>query len=245
MRSMIIAFLLVFFPLLSAGAQPSSLDSLYNVAKTKYDDGDVDGAELAALRGLREASALDDLARLRFHLMLGYVYVAREQPEIALKEFTAVLEANPAYDLDPVQTSPKILDVFRETRRDYLQRVASEPAVFRLRQADARLAASWRSAILPGWGQMYKQQEMKGAALMAAQAISLAALIFMEVEVHNRHHDYLSVKEYRPADDPTIETRYTDYRRAYRIRNAFGYVTLGIYTLNYLDALYWPVKHKK
>jgi hypothetical protein len=242
MRPIVITVFLIFLPLFSACAQTSSLDSLFNVAKTKYDDGDVDGAELAALRGLREASTLDDLARLRFHLILGYVYVAREQKETALREFTAVLEANPAYDLDPVQTSPKILDVFREARKDYLQHVANEPAVFRLRQADARLAASWRSAMLPGWGQIYKQQEVKGAALMAAQAISLAALIFMEFEVHNRHDDYLKVKEY---GDPTIENRYQDYRRAYRTRNAFGYVTLGIYALNYLDALYWPVKHKK
>jgi hypothetical protein len=240
MRFIIFFILLSLVPLLGANAQTSSLDSLCNFANTKFDSGYYDVAELAAERGLRVASGLLDLDRLCFHLILGKVYVARDSLGWAKEQFDSVLTANPRYDLDPLTTPPKILDVFREARRNYIQRMAM-PEVYRQRQTDARLAASWRSAVLPGWGQIYKQQQVKGAALMAAQVISLAALIFMEFEVHNRHEDYLNVKEY---GDPTVENRYQDYRRAYRIRNAFGYVTLGIYTLNYLDALYWPVKKK-
>jgi hypothetical protein len=231
---------LAAFPLF---AQTTPADSLFEMAQTRYDDGDFDGAELAALRGLRLAADLDELGKLKFHLLLGFVYVARDQRANALQEFNHVLVVNPAYDLDPVQTSPKIMEIFRQARSDYLLKVASEPAVYRMPQSDVRLAASWRSLALPGWGQFYKKQDTKGSAFAAAQVLSLAALIFMQTETNRRHDEYLGKKVY---GDPNIENAYNEYRHAYQVRNVVGYVTLGIYFVNYLDALYFPVfkKHK-
>lgn len=240
MKTVLIA--LVFAMLPSAlFAQLSPPDSLFHIAQTSYDEGDFDGAELAAMRGLRLAPDWDELDKIKFHILLGFVYVARDQRENAIQEFTIVLAANPRYELDPVQTSPKIMDVFRQARSEYLLKVASEPAVYRMPQADVRLAASWRSLALPGWGQFYKKQDTKGSAIIAAQVLSLAALIYMQTETNRRHDDYLAQKSY---GDPRVEDTYNEYRRAYQTRNVVGYVTLGIYFLNYLDALYYPVLKK-
>jgi tetratricopeptide (TPR) repeat protein len=221
--------------------QQGAADSLFQAAQTAYEDGNYDGAELAALRGLREATNLDELGKLKYHLLLGFVYVARDQRQNALQEFTHVLTVNPAYNLDPVQTSPKILDVFHDARQNYLLNVASQPAIFRMPQADVRLAASWRSLVLPGWGQFYKRQELKGTAIVVAQVFSLAALMFEQVEVNRRHNDYRGLA----YNDPRIEQVYGDYRSAYRTRNVVGYITLGVYLINYCDALYYPVWHQK
>jgi hypothetical protein len=233
------AALLMIVCALPVRGQTTAADSLFQAAQGLYDDGNFDGAELTALRGLRAASALDELGQLRFHLLLGFVYVARDQKDNGLQEFTKVLSVNPAYDLEPVQTSPKILEVFKEAKQDYLMKVASEPAVFRMPQADVRMAASWRSAVLPGWGQYYKKQDTKASAIIAAQVLSLTALIYMQTEVNRRHDDYLRIKDY---NNPNIDNTYSEYRRAYQTRNAVGYVTLGIYLFNYLDALYTPVQ---
>lgn len=219
-------------------AAPSPADSLFHVAQAAYDDGDFNAAEFALLRGLREAESLDELDKLKFHLFLGFIYVARDQNDVARNEFFRVVSVNPAYELDPVTTSPKIIEVFRQARNEYLARVASEPAIYRMPQADVRLAASWRSLVLPGWGQVYKNQDVKGAAFAAAQVLSVAALIFMQTEVNRRHDDYLSIEGH---DDPNVEDRYQEYRRAYQTRNVVGYITLSIYLVNYLDALYYPV----
>jgi len=224
-----------------AHAPTSVVDSLFQIAQERYDDGQFDQSELLALRGLREAEGLDEPDKLKVHLLLGYIYVARDQRSVALSEFTQVLEANPAYEPDPVQTSPKIMEVFNVAREDYLLRVASEPAVYRMPQADARMAASWRSLVLPGWGQYYKKQPTKGAAIAAAQLFSLVALAVMQSEVNRTHHDYLRI---RAHGDPRLEESYQDYRNAWHLRNAFGYVALGIYAVNYLDALYTPVVKK-
>jgi len=104
------------------------------------------------------------------------------------------------------------------------------------------MAASLRSLVLPGWVQYYTQQKIKGTAFAVAQIVSLAALIVLQAEADRRHDDYLAIREF---NSPIVEDRYQEYRRAYRMRNAVGYVTLGIYILNYLDALYTPVVHKR
>lgn len=240
-KQILFATVLVLVPLFSLYGQGAPADSLFEMAQARYEDGDFDGAELAALRGLRLAADFDELGKLKFHLLLGFVYVARDQRANALQEFNNVLVANPAYDLDPVQTSPKIMEVFGQARSDYLLKVASEPAVYRMPQSDVRLAASWRSLALPGWGQFYKKQDTKGSAIAAAQILSLAALIYLQTESNRRHSNYLDKKIY---GDPNIENAYNLYHQAYRTRNVFGYVTLGIYVINYLDALYYPVFKK-
>ena len=242
MPRFLIILLLPLMLLPNARAQTSPVaDSLFYVAQTAYEDGDFTAAELAALRGLREIESADDLEKLRFHALLGFVYVARDQNEAAKAEFLKVLAANPAYEPDPVTTSPKILEIFRQARAEYMLRVASEPAIYRMPQADVRIAASWRSLLVPGLGQFYKQQSTKGAAIMAAQALSLAALVFLQTEVNRRHDDYLQIRDF---DDPNVEDRYQEYRLAYQTRNVVGYITLGIYLANYFDALYAPVKRK-
>jgi hypothetical protein len=215
-------------------------DQLLSDARAAYDDGRFDEAELKALRGLQGMT--DSLATIPFHVLLGSVYVARDQNDFAYREFSQVVSINPAYDLDPVLTSPKILEVFRKAKTDYMDMVMSLPAVYRMPQADVRLAASMRSLVLPGWGQFYKEQRIKGTLVIAAQVLSLAALAVMQAEVERRHDDYLSIDEY---NSPLIEDRYQEYRRAHRMRNAVGYVTLGIYILNYFDALYAPVQRHK
>jgi predicted Zn-dependent protease len=218
------------------------LDSLRQVAQSAFDEGRFEEAELSALRGLREAESIDDLAEIPFRVVLGSVYVARNQTGFALAEFRRVIAINPAFDLDPVLTSPKILEVFGQAKREYIEQVLSQPEAYRLPESDAKHQASWRSALLPGWGQQYKQHKVKGAVFSLAQVVTLAAFVAMAIETSNRKDDYLSLHEYDPA---RLDDRYNSYQSAYRTRNILGYVTLAVYLANYYDALYAPVRSEK
>jgi hypothetical protein len=233
-------FVLVFCCATIFAQETASNNQLLTEAQAAYDDGRFDDAELKALRGLQGTT--DSLAAIPFRVLLGSVYVARDQNDFAYREFSQVVAINPAYDLDPVTTSPKIMEVFRKAKTDYMDMVMTQPEIFRLPQADVRLAASGRSLVLPGWGQFYKEQRIKGTVVIAVQVLSLAALAVMQAEVDRRHDDYLSVNEYH---SPVVDDRYQEYRRAYRMRNAVGYVALGVYILNYFDALYTPVTRRK
>jgi len=245
-RMLLAAALLV---ILAAGSHAQdarpALDSLYRAAQSAWDEGQNGwtNAELTALRGLRVAQGVDDLAAIEFHRILGFIYASRAESdrpvisEDAVEEFLAILWANRRYDLDPLNTPGKIIDDWREAKTRFPYEIPD-----RVRQLDMRMSASWRSLAAPGWGQCYKTQDSKGAAVIAAQVLSLAALMYMQTDVNRRHKDYLAIRDY---DDPNIQDRYDEYRRAYRMRNVIGYITLGIYVANYLDALYTPVKRPK
>lgn len=83
------------------------MDSLRIAAQTAVDEGRFEEAELTALRGLRAADAVDDLAEIPFRFVLATIYVAREQQAFALAEFRRIIAINPAFEVDPVLTSPK------------------------------------------------------------------------------------------------------------------------------------------
>ncbi len=225
--------------LLCSVGHAQSLDSLRIAAQTAVEEGRFEEAELTALRGLRSAEAVDDLAEIPFRVVLATIYVAREQQGFALAEFRRIIAINPAFDMDPVLTSPKIITVFGQAKREYVEQVMSQPEAFRLPEADAKLSASWRSAMLPGWGQMYKQQKVKGTMFGVLQAATLAAFVTFIFEADARKDDYRAINEY---GNPLIEERFADYRRAYRTRNILGYLMLGVYLVNYYDALYAPVR---
>lgn len=220
-------------------ADAQSLDSLRMAAQIAVDEGRFEDAELTALRGLRSAGAVDDLAEIPFRVVLATIYVARDQQGFALSEFRRIIAVNPAFEMDPVLTSPKIITVFGQAKREYVEQVLSQPEAFRLPEADAKLSASWRSAILPGWGQVYKQQKVKATVFGVLQAVTLVAFVASIVETKSRKDDYLGIHDY---NSPLIEERYNDYRSAYRARNILGYLTLGVYIANYYDALYAPVR---
>jgi tetratricopeptide (TPR) repeat protein len=53
---------------------------------------------------------------------LGYAYVALREIDSARKAFKRALELQPSMELSPITTSPKILDVFREARKEVLKK---------------------------------------------------------------------------------------------------------------------------
>jgi len=232
-------FTALTFILLCSAVTAQTLDSLRIAAQTAVDEGRFEEAELTALRGLRAAESVDDLAEIPFRFVLATIYVAREQQGFALSEFRRIIAINPAFEVDPVLTSPKIVTVFGQAKREYVEQVLSQPEAFRLPEADAKLSASWRSAILPGWGQVYKQQRVKATVFGVLQAVTLTAFVISIIETNSRKNDYLDVNVY---GSPLLEERYNDYKSAYRTRNILGYLTLGIYLTNYYDALYAPVR---
>lgn len=209
----------------------SRADSLYQLAQEAYASGDYAGAEFRALKALHDESEIGQWREAELRELLGFVYVARGQRDLALKEFYQVLKLVPSWQLDPLEISPKIVEVFEEARRAYVEWKLRPPAE-RLSAADLRLAAAWRSLVLPGWGQFFKGQKVRGTGIAAAQFITLAALAVLQIEV-NRQHDSYMEKEGHAAVGA-----YDDYTRTWRARNIIGYLAVGIYVAAYLDALY-------
>jgi hypothetical protein len=78
--------------------------------------------EEAVARGdlLREELGADEaeLLRVRLEVATGTAYVALEREDAARECFRRALVAEPALDLDPAATAPKVLRVFRSVRAE-------------------------------------------------------------------------------------------------------------------------------
>jgi hypothetical protein len=209
---------------------------VYNIAHEAYVRGDYLTARLEAQAALWNRAKLNIVQACKFHELLGFCFVALGQRDDAIGAFRGLLELDRYWQLEP-GISPKISEAFDEARRQYEAYLAL-PAAKRLSPAELRFGASWRSLVLPGWGQFYKGQSVRGSVAASLQVLSLVTLAILQSEVNRRHDIY----EGKAGNDAI--TAYDEYTRTWRTRNVVGYVALGVYIATYLDALYSPASGK-
>jgi len=221
----------------AAHAQASvNVDSLYALAEQANKNGDFLTARYEAMAALHYLPELTVVQACRFYEVLGSAFVGLDQRDEAFREFKNLYQLDISWKINP-EVSPKIKEVAKEAYLEVLTEL-QRPDVERLTSAELKFGASWRSAVLPGWGQFYKGQKVRGTAFMATQLLSLVALAVLQSEV-NRQHD-----EYMGAEGAAAANAYGDYRNAWRTRNVVGYIAVGIYVATYLDALYSPPARK-
>jgi len=167
------------------------------------------------------------------HTYLGFIEFALGQLDSAKSQFRAALSLEPKLSLDPVYTSPKIITLFEEVKRESHPRVPSErPVEIRyVLLEDKRSGAALRSLLLPGWGQLYKGEKTKGLILLSLAGAALGSLIATHIAQAQAHNDYRAAKA--PAD---IESKYDRYNRLYKARNALAVFTGALWLYAYIDA---------
>lgn len=113
-----------------------------------------------------------------------------------------------------------------------------------------RLKAALRSALFPGWGQIYTDKKTKGTLFGLLQAGSLGATIFAYRNYEDAKDDYfLAVSRYRQAknvdDIPRLraemEKQEHDADKAYELRTACIAMTIAVWAYNVVEAiLFFP-----
>ena len=182
---------------------------------------------------------------LETHKILGVIaYQDGNLPE-ANAQFEQALSIDRTAQLDSVYVSPKIINFFTNLKASYNSRSQAgeiEKSIqYRyLVQPDPRPAATWRSMILPGWGQLYKNDKRKGYILIGSTAtVTLATTLFhfMQKDAHD---------QYLKATDPkTIEQKYNKYNSFYKLRNNTALLAGGIWLYAFFDALLTEPKEKQ
>lgn len=118
----------------------------------------------------------------------------------------------------------------------------------------SRITSSFfRSAILPGWGQIYSDQNVRGIISMLSALGTLGVDIGFIISAYNahtkrdNHYDFQFSQEYADLLDATNgeyakqwEAEYEDYKKdysdKYRLAVIFGAVAGGVWALNLIDA---------
>ena len=97
------------------------------------------------------------------------------------------------------------------------------------------LGAGWRSALLPGWGQLYAGHKTEGYISMGAVAVSGGMLAFSWMDYNKKLKEYEDLEE--GLDKEEYKKKYDAANDAYKFRNTMIAVLATAYGFNILDAL--------
>lgn len=181
---------------------------------------------------------ISDIARSRGVTVQGsdIMKTLSENRDGKLSEHTS-LQSSYHLDFETFDTAFEIIDEYMDKKGYHLFfEVAHNPrqVVFDRIEltADYKGAALWRSAIIPGWGQMYKRSMAKGATILTLEAASVLGIVIC----HNQSNSYYN----KALVERNINLReaYQDKSTTYRhIRNGCIAAAGVIYVWNIVDAL--------
>jgi tetratricopeptide (TPR) repeat protein len=229
--------LLLFFSVLPAAAQPLSveiekLNSLFQ--EFRYQEVIRQGVEI-----LDQNPNLPVIEKSEILRLLALSYYARQDMQGTLRNFSEILKLDDNYRLDPRENSPKILAFFEEIRHQFKesgqaytqQKDDSLMVASQVMLTDSLEKAAYRrmalSFVLPGSGQIWRGEKIKGWFQLGGSFALLGATIYFAAETSRLNDEYLRV-----TDRGEISTAYDKYNQAYQKRNlAFaGFVILWLYT---------------
>jgi hypothetical protein len=232
-----LGFILIIIGLSVSAYSQKSVSSIPEIEllykELKYEKALAKGKELLQTP---ENLSLNDLATV--HKYLGVIYFSIGASDSSRSHFLSYINLKPGGTLDPINFSPKIIEFFeniRDSNQSEYGKVKSEPFTQYVFIEDRRPGAAWRSALLPGWGQMYKNQRSRGiivsSAFLGSAIITATAFYFEE----NYHQDYLNSQS-----QSDIEKNYDKYNNWYKVRRSFTWITASIWLLNLADAIWTP-----
>jgi len=154
----------------------------------------------------------------------AFSFVALGDTSSAKREFKQILKISPSYDLNPAFVSPKIIEVFKIAKSEFIE----EKEIAR----KSLPPPLWKSVLLPGTYQNWKKLEKKSRFFRASSIITGSALVVTVVSTEVLHRIYLS-----KTNQNEIDKWYNYYNLSYKARNTILLTTGIIITLNLLDVL--------
>jgi hypothetical protein len=214
-------------------AQPAArVDSIVALVRGLYEQGSYLSSEVEARR-LLENRSLPDSMRVRTEQYLSFSLVAQAKNAAAVDHMVTILRIDSTVTLDPIMTSPKILAVFAEARKQYGNLKLSEYSTRQLQQRVTDHGVTFRTILFPGWEQTYQGRTVKGYTLLGAGIVSLGAMLYFDRERRSAQEEYLAAST--PELASSRYTRYNNYHKAeYYSLAAF----LAIYVYSQFDAFF-------
>lgn len=91
----------------------------------------------------------------------------------------------------------------------------------------------WRSAIVPGWGQMYKGSTGKGIAILGAEVVAIGGVVALE----SMRSSYVTKIHQQPQHAQQYAAKASNCKN---IRNGFIAAAAAVYVYNLIDAIAAP-----
>ncbi|MCX7785731.1 MAG: hypothetical protein N2201_05850 [candidate division WOR-3 bacterium] len=200
----------------------AQVESLYNQAQYQQVIITIDSI-------FRTTRPLTETTLVQLYTYQAFAYVALERKELAQNTFRYLLMLNPKLTLDPRYVSPKIIEIFEESKRQLGDTLKLTPTFYLGSKINNR-AVKVRSLIYPGLGQLSVKQKTKGYLFLSTETISILGLIVSHFMTNSAHQDYLNNRNLAEMD-----AKYNKYSFWYQCRIGFAISSIGIWLLNYID----------
>jgi hypothetical protein len=191
-------------------AQNSSLHAAFLTIDSLYNSGAYLSAEVEARR-LLEYANLNDSAYAEIHKCIAFSLIAQGKSGLAKERFAMLLSLLPAYSLDPVLTSPKILAIFNEAKRAFLSSKKTNQETIKIPPNASSFPVSYRTILFPGWEQLYTGRKTSGTIFLCTGILTLGSGLAFEILRTGARQDYLSER-----NTLLIDEKYNTYNRYYK-----------------------------
>lgn len=231
----------IYLPLFSQ--TQSRFESLL---KQKYDEFNYNSVIVLAdsiLSTEKDLSKNDSLSILYYKAISSFNIWNIKTSE---KAFETILKLDENFTLDTINVSPKIVSYFNDLKTKFLTTKRNEKqnssikidsilSIERLKyslELQNYRDAFWRNLILPGWGNIYLTNNLKGYILAGVFTASLISSIYFIYDSNKKEKDYLN-----EINIDLISEKYSRYNSSYKLRNISISLTAVIYIYSQLDFL--------
>ena len=235
----LMGFLVGFILLLPATlcAQPAADAAiLVERVESAYENLAYDDAEALARNALARFEAFSPDQLIRLHTTLALILYARGEELEAAEQFRGALTLSQDLRLDPLLVSPVTLAFFEETKAAFVRERdvedSPEVAIRYIQLYDERPAATWRSAVLPGWGQRYKGEGAKGWVMTGLWVATLGGAAAAHIQRQDARDVYLA-----ETDPALVADRFDTYNTWHKARGGLLIGAMAVWAYAAVDAL--------
>ena len=218
-------------------AQPAADPAtLVERVESAYENLAYDDAEALARDALARFEAFTPDQLIRLHTTLALILYARREELEAAEQFRGALTLNPDLQLDPLLVSPVTLAFFEETKAVFVRERedgdAPTGSIRYVQLHDERPAATWRSALLPGWGQRYKGEGAKGWVMTGLWVATLGGAAAAHIQRQDARDAYLA-----ETDPALVADRFDTYNTWHKARGGLLIGAVAVWAYAAVDAL--------
>lgn len=199
-----------------------------------YESLEFEVAEARIAEALSGYEAFTPAQLSEVHTVFALLLYAQSDLDGAQDQLRQALQLNPATTLDPVETPPELLDLFDRIKEAYVaeQPDMSDVEVRYLLIHDPRASAAIRSMVVPGWGQLHKQERKKAIWMAGLWGVTAGGSLLAHVQRRQakNHYDGASTSAEALA-------RFDAFSTWHKIRNSLALGAAGVWIYSYLDAI--------
>ena len=228
-------FAVVVFALWSsfcpAFAQQSNQEIIGDI-KNAYENLDFSVAEARIEAAINTFDRFTPAELGEIYSISAYIFFARDDQAGTRRQLDLALQIHPELKLSAREAPPQVIAILDELIQIRAASLPTETELRYLVVEDPRPAAVMRSMLLPGWGQLYKQEKKKGILLISAWGVTSIGALVAHNERKKAEEHYLA-----SIDLQQINDRYPAFNKWHKTRNNLFLAAAGVWAFSYIDAL--------